>query len=262
MHHSPTLGALAWSGEVFTTVTVLDDTELQIVINRLRSEDGGTILLTPGATYVLDATVNIPSGAPLRIDGRGAILQAGTALDAELLTLNGNDIDFIDCIFDGEESTQTAGDGLGMISTSAITRDVNIRNCEFTDSWGNGLLIKNNSVRWRITDCHFRSMGESGIKVEDPANATTGIYITGCTFGQFISERESAHAGIDFAGIVNISHCNFVGLDHATFAQYGVWAHEKESASPNDESGKESSIIGCHPRPKIDKSRRCDIRHS
>jgi len=248
LHSTPSIGSLAWAAEgTLITVATLTGVALQDAINTARVGAGGLITLTPGAVYLIDATVNIPVGAAIVIDGQGATLQAnGDILGVSLLSMTGGEgITLQNIRFDGQRASQTAGDDIGIVATTGGTTDVLIRNCEVTDSWGHGIHVAGQPVRWNIKDCHIWDIGQNGISIDDAASFVQGFFIRGCTIWQ-VAQRVSAHAAIKFAGIVSISGCNFPTISHPSFDQYGVWASEKLSISPSDESGRESSIVGCH----------------
>lgn len=238
LHSTPTIGPLAWAGQPFKTVPILDDVGLAAALDGY----SGTIYLEPGETYVINTKITI-SESHVRIIGNGAILQAIDDLDSEIMEITGANVYLEGVVFDGQESGQdTPTDNLGLLKITG--ESVRVIGCAFTDSWGHGITIENTQNGILVEACIFFGVGQDGINIVDVNNNINLIYISHCQFID-ISDRISGFAGINFAGRVSIDDCQFNELNHASFLQYGVLCHQKDSASPDDESGRESTIVGC-----------------
>jgi hypothetical protein len=240
LHSTPSVGRMAWAGDFIKTVTVHNAIDLQRVL-----DEGGavTIYLDAAAIYVISDKVTILN-PNTRIIGNGAVLRATADLNEEIMLITGNGSCVLDgVIFDGQSALQdTDNDDLGLLKLDAF--GIHLADCTFRDSWGHGLEIAANIQSVLVDGCTFNENGQDCILIPDTFNGTEKIFIENCTF-QDMSDRITGGAGINFAGKIHIRNCTFK-LNAASFTQYGVLCHQKDSASPEDESGRESTIAGCH----------------
>lgn len=244
--------------DIFRRVTTLTSAAIQEAIDAAEADGGGIIVLEPQATYIMSETVNIGLGASegnVRIMGRGATLQAAAALDGLFMFDIADTADAVvdvnlimeDIIFDGNSAALTASSaGIALVSIGANTSNVWIRNSGFNDSYGDCIGILDGCHKIWITDCLFKDMGEDGIYMTDSANTIDQIYISRCSFDTPANTAAITQgAGIHFAGKAHISDCSFVNYDHGSNVQIGIHGRVKNGTSPNDQSGRESTIIGC-----------------
>jgi hypothetical protein len=253
LHITSSISSNTFLDDIFVRVTELTDVAIQAAVDALEAANGGIIVLEPKATYVISNTITIGTGVSegnIRIMGRGATLQAAAALDGDetiLIYDGGATVDanvIIDeVIFDGNSSAMTVSSAnVGMLEIGTDISYVWVRNCHFTDSYGYCIRIRVESHKIWISDTTFSLMGQNGIEM-DASNNTDEVYISRCSFTT-PANRVSTGSCIHFVGRCHISDCDF-HLDHASNVEIGVHAAEKGSASPSDESGRESSIVGC-----------------
>ena len=243
--------------ELWVRVTDLTDIGLQAAIDKLEAANGGTIVLEANGIYDISNTVNIGRGAiqgNIKILGQGAKLKAISPLDEPLLLIRDDPATAInanviihDLEFDGEAAGQTAaGAGKGMLEIGADVSFVWLRNCFFNDSYAHGIKIVSGCKKIWIADTAFFFIGENGIEIVDSLNDVEEIYIGTCTFERVANTAGIAlGSGIHFGGKIKIRDCDFIKLNAATDTQIGVHAAEKITSSPNDQSGRETSITGC-----------------
>jgi len=256
-HITSSIQSASFLDPVILPVTLLTDAGIQTAIDALEADGGGIIALEPGATYTISNTLTVGLGTSegnIRIIGRGAILQADASLDDEILDIQDAAAGVIDAnvtledvIFDGNSANQTvASAGIAMLSIGANVSNVWVRRCTFRDSYGDCVGILPGCHKVWIENSIFEDMGEDGIFMTDSSNNIDQIVIRGCSFDTPCNTAGiTTGAGIHFAGKVQIENCNFINMDHGTDTQIGIWGAVKAAASPTDQSGRESSIVGC-----------------
>jgi hypothetical protein len=242
----------------FVTVPILTGAAIQEAIKEVEDAGGGTILLTPGATYIVETTILAayyaePGGAVggnFRIMGQGATLFAHADLESEIMIIGHNlgtgisaNIILDNVIFNGNSSQQSfTGDG--MVSIPENVSYVRFVNCFFGDSIGPMLYMDNIENCW-IDACVFDGCSRDSIKIVDPNSSNTSVYIRGCRFNDF-GRDVSPSAGIYAAGQISISDCTFSDMNEFSNIQVGILLDQKLAASPIDQSGHNCTITNCY----------------
>jgi len=257
LHHSPNISSSVFLDDIFVRVTTLTSAAIQVAIDALESDKGGVIILEAGETYVMSEQIDIGHGfseGKIRIIGRGAILRADAALDGfPMFQLQDNlaavievNTIFEEIIFDGNSAAMTAlHDGIPTVQVGGNIRNVWILKCGFNDTWSHGIEVQGGCNKVWISDCQFKDIGKHGINGTDGGNNVDQIYVSRCTFDNVNAQNTATAAGIRPAGRWKITDCSFIGMDHPSDAQVGITTKIKTAGSPNDASGKETTIIGC-----------------
>lgn len=250
LHSSSGLRNSAFTGAVqFSEVTVLTGVAIQSAIDSLEAVSGGIILLTAGATYIVDEQINIglgASGGSITIIGDHATLQADDGLDDSVLSISGDHVAFEHVGFDGNRANQTGTADTGTLELLSGATDVIIEWCHFEDSYGHHIKMVSDCEKIWVTGTVMDDAGEDGIKILDPNSNVVDIYIRDCHIAN-PSDRSGVTKGscINMAGSGFIAGCTLNGLNHATDTQIGVICAEKKAASPTDQSGHGISVTAC-----------------
>ncbi len=250
LHIGGTLRSSAFTGSVtFSEVAVLTGVAIQSAIDSLEDTGGGTIILTSGATYIVDAQINIglgTSNGDIQILGRHATLQADVGLDDSILSIDGRDVHLDNLFFDGNRSNQAGTADAGTLELLAGATDVILDNCEFINSYAHHIKAISGNKRMWFTACIMDDSGEDGIKIVDPTSSVEDVYIRDCRISNPAAQASITEgACINIAGPGYIWGCTLNGLNHATDVQIGIAVAEKQAASPSDQSGHGIAITAC-----------------
>jgi hypothetical protein len=231
---------------------------IQAAIKLVEDAGGGTIMLQPGATYVVDETIYAAYGSHatrggtypgnFRIIGQGATLFAEAGMDAEVLIVGDElgaatsaNIIFDNVLFDGNKDNNANHNG-GMIKVTPAVSFVRFLNCGFTSVQDHALYLSKVDGIW-VDACVFNNISRNGIEMEDATSVNASIYIRGSQFFNFGVDVNGS--GIHVAGQATISDCSFTGMDEASLQQTGIHLAQKQTASPTDESGHDCTIVNC-----------------
>jgi hypothetical protein len=143
---------------------------------------------------------------------RAAILKANAALNGTMIAVaNRLGVLIYGLEIDGNRAAQSAGRGI-FFSTAAT--DIAVENCYIHDTYDDAIESAQSSIRFRISDCHLKDIGQHGIEFPDPLSDNAGIVISNVTIDRV--SRTAAVTGkraIKLGGPAAISNILLFNLD-------------------------------------------------
>ena len=177
--------------------------------------------LTSGKTYMIDAD---PDRHPIflrssqTINGNGATVKCitnGNTASYIFVLHEIHDVSISDVNFVGDRATHSGSTGeWGEGIRTRSCKNVYVRNCTFTDTWGDGLILEattdpNENII--IDGCRFFKNRRNGISVIH----ADGVRITNCSFDRIYGT--APQAGIDLEPNIAAQYCRNVFISDCDF---------------------------------------------